>query len=375
MRIAVVGPTYPFRGGIAHYTTLMVENLRSRHELLFISYRKQYPRLLYPGRTQIDDSSAGIRTENEPLLSITNPATWRDAVRRIMGFRPDIIIYSWVSPVMAPQFRYLSGRLKRGLEGVTNVFLCHNIAQHERRAVDVTLTRYAFKNADRFIVHGERSRRSLEDLIPGARVTVADHPTYDVFASSSASREKSRGELGFGARCPVILYFGFVRSYKGVIHLLRATRIALERIPDLQLMVVGEFWEGRESYDEEIARCGIGDSVTIVDRYVPNEEVATYFTAADLVVLPYVSASASGIIQISYGFNKPVVTTDVGDLSAVVEEGRTGYLVPPADPDALAKAIISFFTSGRAEDFSCNIENYRSRFSWDRLTERIESIP
>ena len=214
----------------------------------------------------------------------------------------------------------------------------------------------------------------LLQLLPGAEVTVADHPTYEIFASHTITRKDAREGLGLDGKRPVVLYFGFVRPYKGLMHLLKAMETVAGEMPSILLLVVGEFWEKREPYDREIARSGIGENVAIVDRYVANEEVSAYFTAADLVALPYVSASTSGIVQISYGFGKPVLTTDVGDLPSVVEEGRTGYLVPPGNPEALARAILEFFSSGRSVDFEPNIVEYRSRFSWEHLVKAIEGI-
>ncbi|MHB8895306.1 MAG: glycosyltransferase [Candidatus Geothermincolia bacterium] len=374
MKLAVIGPTYPIRGGISHYTTLMVKHLRARHEVLFISYSKQYPAMLFPGRTQIDDSSDRIETESEALISFANPLSWRRAARRIADESPDVLVFSWVNPALAVQFRAISALVKRRSPGTRVVFWCHNVTGHESHALDALLTRLAFKHGDEFIVHGEEIKKNFLAVRPGARVAVTDHPVYDVFAEHSMTREEARDRLGLAGDAPVVLYFGFVRQYKGLSYLLQAIPEARESLPGLHLLVVGEFWDDAADYLREMRELGIEQCVTVRDSYVPNEEVALYFCAADIVALPYVSASASGIIQIAYGFDKPVVTTRVGSLPEVVEDGSTGYLVEPADHAALAGAINDFFTNDRREEFTRNVSEYRARFSWERFVEQVDEI-
>ena len=369
-----MGPTWPIRGGIAHYTTQLVNKLRERHDVLFVSYSRQYPQFLFPGRTQIDDSEERIEAECERLVSFPNPFSWRRAARRIARLRPDALIFSWVNPALALQFRYISAVVKKLSPTTEIVFWCHNVTGHESRPLEARLTRFAFAHSDKFIVHGEQIKESFKELDPSARVFVADLPVYDIFATQAVTRGEARETLGIDDTSPVVLYFGFVRRYKGLAHLIDAMPAALERLPDARLLIVGEFWDDVQEYRAAVRSLGIDDSVIIEDAYVPNERVAVYFRAADLVALPYVSATASGIIQVAYGFDKPVLTTRVGALPEVVADGETGYLVPPADPEALAAAIVDFFTRGRQEEFTANVASYRERFSWDRFVEKVEEI-
>lgn len=373
MKISVLGPTYPFRGGISHYTTLLVQHLRERNEVQFVSFDKQYPRFLFPGRTQIDESQRPFCTESERLLSFADPLSWRRSAARIVDFAPEAFVLSWVNPALALQFRYISGYVRRHLPRTRIVFWCHNVVLHENVPFSRALTRMALRRGDHFIVSYEEARRDLLDLRPGSAVSVAHLPELGVFHSDISSDEARRG-LGFDEDARVALYFGFVRPYKGLMHLLRALPRAARLVPDLRLLVVGESWGDAERYRAEVERLGIEDLVTMVDRYVPNEEVSLYFEAADLVVLPYETASGSGIIQIAYSFAKPVVTTLVGALSEVVEDGKTGFLVPPCDPQALADAIAGFFQSGRPDDFARNIERFRTRFSWDGFIEVLDGL-
>lgn len=279
---------------------------------------------------------------------------------------------SWVNPALAVQFRYITGFVRRRSPGTRVVFWCHNVAQHERLPLNTLLTRAAFRRADHFIVTCRDSEQNLRAMRKGSQVSVAYLPALDEFADES--KGSVRDETGLDAEAKVVLYFGFVRAYKGLGHLLDAMSMAVFRVPDLHLLVVGEFWEDRKQYEDAVRRNGLREKVTIVDRYVPNEEVASYFHAADLVVLPYVTATGSGIVQVAYGFGKPVLTTTVGSLPEVVEDGRTGYLVKPGDPEAIAEAIVDFFESGRGDDFSNNIAEMRGRFSWERFVEVVESM-
>ena len=367
-----MGPTYPIRGGISHYTTLLAEALRRDHAVLFVSYLKQYPDFLFPGRTQRDQSESPISTECERLISFSDPRSWRAAARRITDFGPDVLLVSWVNPALSVQFRYVTGYVKRRLPATKVLFWCHNVAQHERLPLNTLLTRFAFRRADGFIVTGRDSEKDLRRLKKDPHVEVAYLPTLDSFGGGEVEPDTVKAGLEPGEG--TVLYFGFVRAYKGLSHLIDAMPMALERVPGLRLLVVGEFWDDRAPYDRAIARHGLEGKVLVVDRYVPNEMVAAYFRAADLVVLPYVSATGSGIVQVAYGFGRPVLTTRVGSLPEVVEDGRTGYLVPPGDPAAIAGAMIDFFERGRARELSRNVEAFRERFSWDRMVEAVESL-
>lgn len=368
VKICVVGPSYPLRGGIAHYTSLLCNALSSRHEVKLISFNRLYPSFLFPGKTQQDTSSIPIKAESEPIIDSMSPLTWFAAARRIREFAPDIVIAQWWHPMFAAQYAtVLRGRPKSS----RLVFVCHNVIPHESSGPMLRMARLALKQGDSFVVHSEEDQRNLLRLIPGADVLRSHHPTYDVFNTGSWDRDTCRRELGLHGN--VILFFGLVRKYKGLIHLIRAMPNVISRM-DATLMVVGEFYDKKEPYLDEIRSLGIAGKVRIVDEYVPNEEVGKYFTAADVVALPYVSATQSGIIQIAFGFGKPVIATAVGGLPDVVADGKTGILTPPEDPEALAEAIVSYFDRGLADEFASNIASTMNEFSWSRMVELIEGI-
>jgi glycosyltransferase involved in cell wall biosynthesis len=347
-----------------------VRELRKKHDVRFISYKFQYPKLLYPGTTQKDDKSEGIRVENEPIFHSMNPFSLRRIVREIKRDDPDIFLLNWVTFFFAPHIHYLLSRVKP--LRTRSLMICHNVKQHEDRPLEGYFTRLAFKHCEGFIVHSEEDKENLMVYRPDADVRKNLHPTYDIFASEYPwERHKAREELSLDG--DVLLFFGVVRPYKGLVHLINAMPEILRR-RKVTLLVVGDFWKGDEEYRAQVDRLGIGDSVRLYNQYTPNEEVGKYFAATDLAVLPYESATQSGIVQIAYGFELPCVVTNVGGLPEVIEEGRTGYIVPPKDPDAIGEAVLRFFDERDRVDWGSNIREFRRRFSWDHMIETIESF-
>jgi len=372
MKIALVGLTHPFRGGISHYTTLLCRELMRRHEVRLFALSRQYPRLLFPGTTQRDESAVPLQVPNEPCLDSIQPLSWWRTARRIREFGPRLVLFSWWHPFFAPAFgtvARLSGR--RG--GPPSCFVCHNVMPHESTALDRLLLRYAYGAAAGFITHSHEDAERLRSLRPEVPVLDNPHPTYASFADEdSPSTDEAKAGLGLSGR-RVLLFFGYVRRYKGLDVLLEAMR---ELAPEAgyHLLVVGEFYEERSKYAAALDELRKRGQLTLVDRYVPNEEIPRYFAAADLVLVPYLTATQSGIVQLAYGFGKPVVATTAGGLPDVVSDGETGFLVPPADPAALAVAVRRFFDEDEADRFRRRIAAESDRFSWDRMVETIERI-
>ena len=367
----MVGVTYPYRGGIAHYTTLLCKELSRRHEVKLISMKRQYPGLLFPGKSQLDEeSSERLSFPSERILDSLMPWSWFRAARRIREFSPDMVVIQWWQPFLAFSFGVLARLLKRA--GLTLTFVCHNVKPHESSRIDGILTRFALLPGDFYMVHSEEDKENLLKLKPGADVTKAFHPTYESFARLKVP-EKAEARKRLGLKGPVLLFFGFIRPYKGLLHLLRAFPLLLEK-RTATLLIVGEFYEPSRPYLDEIEKLGIEENVVIVDRYVPNEEVGLYFSACDVVVLPYLSATQSGIIQIAYGFGKPVVATAVGGIHEVVLDGETGKLVPPADEPALYEAMLTLLDEKIRVSCEKKIEEFRKRFSWEEFVLLIEGL-
>ncbi len=364
-KVCLVGPVYPYRGGIAHFTSVLAEEFGKHHDVLVVNFKRLYPSFLFPGKTQFDTSGEPLDVPSRRLIDTMNPLSFWSAAQAMRSYRPDLIVFQWWHPFFAVAYAViillLGGSLKRRV-----AFLCHNVLPHEKSLIDTVLIRLGFSQVSRFLVQSQEDRRNLLSIKKGAVVDVHPHPIYDIFNKGRHTRETARREIGVDGR--VILFFGLIRPYKGLRVLIQAFAKTIQQI-EATLMIVGEFYEDRQPYVSEIEGLGIGDRVRMVDQYVPNEEVEKYFVAADVVVLPYLSATQSGIVQIAFGFDRPVVVTRVGGLPDVVEDGVSGYVVTPGDPDALSGAMLEFFRDGTAQRLQDGIAKAKHRFSWGRCRE------
>lgn len=370
MKIAVVGPVYPWRGGIAHYTDLLARHLAGEHAVRVYSFKQQYPRWLFPGRTQLDPGPAPEgAVEALSWLVPWRPGTWARVARDWTAWGAQVIVVQWWVPFMAPMTGWLLRRA-RG-RGVPAVAICHNVLPHERGPLDGGLARLALAAATGLVVHAEGEAQAAQALLPGQPVRVARMPRYDVPGALRRTREQARAELNVQGR--VLLFFGFVRPYKGLLDLLAAMPTLVERC-QASLLVVGEIWGEAEPYFELVRRLGLERRVRFVDRYVTNDEAAAYFSAADLVVLPYRHATGSAATQLALAFGVPVVATRAGSLPEAIEDKVTGYLVEPGDVAGLAAAIERFFSEERAEDFRRAIEQQHARFAWDNIGRAVLAL-
>lgn len=338
MRVALFGPVYPFRGGIAHYTTrLQRELLAEGHSLLLVSFRRQYPGWLFPGQSDRDPSATPLRpVEPHYWIDSLNPFTWLTTFRRVRRFGPELLIVPWWTPFFAPLWLSLA-LLNRLFLGCRLAILCHNVLPHEEGPVDRLLARAVLGWADRLVVQSEQERLRLLGLLPAGDVRVAPHPVYDMWAEARIPQAEARSRLGLPGAGRLLLCFGIVRPYKGVHALLEALPAIHAATGDVRLLIAGEFWEEKVPYEQAISRLGIGATVRIDDRYIPDEEAALYFSAADLLVAPYRSVTGSGVIEVAAGFGLPVVTTAAFDPARHHPASRQ---VAAGAPDALVEGVV-----------------------------------
>ena len=369
MKIVLIGPVHPYVGGISQHTGLLCEALRAEHQVVMFSYKFLYPRFLFK-RKQKDESGGGSIGDTRFIIHTANPFNWISSARKIRDEKADLIVVPWWHPYFAPCYLTMT----RFMGKSKLVFVCHNVFPHERFPLDRFLTKWVLRKGDAFVVQSRTDEADLKSIKPDAVCRVNPHPTYDIFRAEGISEAEGRGRLGIGADIPMLLFFGFIREYKGLRHLLAAMPAVLERMPEAQLWVVGDFAGDRAAYEALMEGGGITTNVHIVDGYIPDREVENYFAAADLVVLPYESATQSGIVQIAYAFEKAVVVTDVGGLPEVVRDGETGFVVEARNPQALAAAIIRYFTEGRRDEFRENIRAHAAEFSWERLAEKVVDV-
>lgn len=370
MKIIIVGTAYPLRGGIAHFNALLAEALAKHHTVETITFKRQYPSILFPGKTQQETGEAGTATPAPELVDSINPLNWIAVGRKIRDARPDLVIFKYWLPFFGPCFGTIA-RLARSNGHTKVLFICDNVLPHEKRPGDLIFTRYAFGAVDHFIVQSSSVERDLQAVHPGASYRFAAHPVYNIFGSPMPQAD-ARKTLGITAP-HVLLFFGYIRKYKGLHVLLDAIHKVPSTFP-LHTLVVGEFYDDEAKYREQVTRLGLADRVTIVSDYVPNEKVREYFSAADAVVLPYLSATQSGIAQIAYNFDLPVIATDVGGLAEVVRHEVTGLIAPPGNPEALAATIQRYMAENLAEQYRPAVRVEKTKYTWENLVAAIEDL-
>jgi glycosyltransferase involved in cell wall biosynthesis len=368
LRAVVVGPTYPHRGGIAHYTALLASHLNKRHATRVYSFQRLYPQWLFPGRGQFDPGSPLlVHIEANRWLIPWWPPSWWRVQRDWSTWQPTVVVIQWWVPFMAPMTAWLATQARR--KGVQVAMLCHNVLPHERSWLDGALVRLALSRADRLIVHGEPDRDRARRLLPNCQVDVVPLPSYAGLRSAAWSRERARSALDLNGQ--VVLFFGFVRPYKGLIDLLDALPAVLSET-DVTLLVVGEIWGKAEEYHARVRALNLEARVKFVDRYVPNDEMEMFFAAADLAVLPYREATGSAVLQLAFGLGVPVVATRTGGMAEAVDDGQTGFLVDPGDVNGLSRAIARFFRENCGPAMRDRIARRSLDAGWDRLIAAIE---
>jgi len=373
MRFVLVGPAYPFRGGIAQYTSSLYQKLSEKHEALLISFSRQYPSPLFPGRTQRDESKSPFRVPHETLLDSLSPASWKRVGRRIKEYAPDAVIFQWWQPFFGPAYRGVIRELKKG-SGIPIFFLCHNLLGHDsvpipgHKAWERYLTRRVFRKVDGFLVHADEMVRQMKEFSGATLVRKIYHPLYSFYLEWDGSPPEVRESESLR-----LLFFGKIRKYKGLSVFLDVLARLKKEIP-VEATVAGEFYVDPGPYRRAAERLGLSGQMNWKERYVPNEEVPGLFRHTDLVVLPYLEATQSGVVPVAYQFEVPVVASDVGGLAEVVLEGRTGYLAPAGDSRTMAKKILKFYKEDKKEDFQKNIREFRQRLSWQQVADSIEDL-
>ena len=370
MRITLLGPAWPFRGGIAHFQAALARGLAARgHDVSQVTFRRQYPEVLFPGRTQLDD---GPPPADLPIAAQTmdslNPLSWTRTARHVADHGAEVAVFMHWMPFFGPAFGVVARRLRK--RGVRVLAVVHNAIPHERRPGDVPFTRFGLGASDGLVVMSDQVRDDVEALGLEAPVEQVAHPVYSGFGDPAPSAD-ARAALGLPADVPLFLFFGFIRRYKGLHVLLDAWAEVRRRVPEAELVVAGEFYADEATLRAQAAAL---DGVRLDADYIPDDRVGLYFSAASAVVQPYVSATQSGVAQIAFHFGTPVITTDVGGLAEIVPDGEAGLVVPPEDPAALADALVRFVEDDLAEALAAGVRRERETYSWDRLCEAVERL-
>ncbi|MDY0109659.1 MAG: glycosyltransferase [Candidatus Krumholzibacteria bacterium] len=379
MRLALFGPAPPLRGGIVAAQASLYRTLQGRgHTLHWTSFRRQYPAFLFPGSAQEGPTAPWLDCPSHRVFVPWDPWSWRRAARDLLAFQPDGVVARWWIPFFAPGFWSVAQQVRRRTR---LIWVLDNVVPHERYPLGMWLTRRALRQGHAFVAQSEQVRVDLLRLLPdvdSALLRLAPHPVYDYGdpGRPRPTQAEARRQLDLPAQARVILFFGFIKPYKGLVHLIDAAPRLRERYgPDgVRVLVVGDIYGDRRPIADRIARSGAQDIIRLHDEYVPDTEVEAWFVASDLVALPYVSATQSGIVQIAWNYDKPVVTTRVGGLPEVIADGVTGFLVPPGDAAALAAACIRFFDEGHAAAMARAVAAAKAGYSWEQQARVIEEL-
>jgi glycosyltransferase involved in cell wall biosynthesis len=374
MKIVLIGPAYPIRGGNALFVAHLYESLSATNDVQVISYSRLYPGFLFPGVRQTDISGVAIKKHPaSQIIDCLNPFTWWKAAHLAASMNPDMLVFTWWNPFFGFIVKTIASEFKRRAKKPV-VIIAENVISHEGRWIDVFLTKIALQTADRFLVLSKVVEEGIKKLYPRIKVFRSSLPIYDCYQTQEQlTQHQAQQRLGLEGK-NVILFFGYIRQYKGLMNIIEALPLIRKQINNAHLLVVGEFYDNPQPYLDTIKRLGLGNYITIINKFVANEVVHLYFTAANVVVLPYNEATQSGILSITYGFAKPVVVTDVGGLAELVDDGKSGFIVPPHDVPKLAESVIRYFVENREQNFSHNIETKRQENSFNKIRIVFEEI-
>jgi glycosyltransferase involved in cell wall biosynthesis len=369
VKIAIIGPVYPYRGGIAHYTARLAQEIAKQHEVKVFSFKKQYPAWLYPGRSDKDPSPKAIDVSVAYTIDSLNPLSWLHTANEIRRYHPDVLIIEWWVTFLAPAFATIAHMC--GKSKIPVMFLIHNVLPHEKSRLHRPLALNTFKNGTFFIVHSPKERERLQSLITHAKVEVCPFPLFDMVEPASLSVVEARRQLNVPETGNLVLFFGIVRPYKGLIYLIEALALLREKIPDITLVVAGEFWDHKSSYQQRADELGLTGHIRLIDRYIPDEEVGVYFKAADLVVAPYIGGTQSAVSALALGFGTPLLATEWSTAGIDVANNEMVGVVPSGDVNALAKAIRVFLENPHIHDSTAHVP---ITSGWETIVATIEKM-
>lgn len=369
MKIVILGPAHPFRGGIAALNESLAKTLQKEgHEVVMYTFTIQYPNFLFPGKTQFTDDPKPKELNIKRAISSVNPMNWFNVGRELKALEADLIITRYWIPFMGPCLGTIIKQAKKNRKTKV-ICIADNIIPHESKPGDKQFTQYFVKQVDGFLAMSQSVLNDIGIFDQKKPRVFNPHPIYDHYGELM-ERDAALNHLGLDTNYEYLLFFGLIRGYKGLDLLLDAISDARIRNKKIKLIVAGEYYADKAPYMEQIEKHGIKDMIIEVDQYIPDAEVKYYFNACDLLVQPYKTATQSGVTQIAYHFNKPMVVTDVGGLGEMIPNGKSGYVVQP-DPTAIADGIISYFENTDRQQMLVDLKKEKERFSWNKLTETI----
>jgi len=374
-KIILIGPAYPYRGGNALFVTHTYESLKDHFHIKIYNYKLLYPSFLFPGTTQFDKSKEQIfKVPSDRVINAINPFNWFKVAGLLKKENADLVVFDWWHPFFGFCHGVISFLIRKKYKNKI-LFITENVVSHEANAIDKFLTRIGLISASKFLALSGIVEKEVQQYSKGKKVYRSELPVYDCYKQTEMQDiKKLKQELGISEDSLVLLFFGYVRKYKGLDILIEAFPKILSTNPKAKLLIVGEFYDDPKDYFELIKKLKIEEQVKVINQFVPNEDVAKYYQAADVVILPYRSATQSGILNVAYGFYKPVIVTAVGGLAEFVDEGKTGFVVKPNSPDAITDGVQKFLSSKVQTNFAVHIQERNRKNSFNQLPEVFEKI-
>ena len=370
MKIVVLGTAWPYRGGIALFNERLAREFQKENdEVITYTFTLQYPSFLFPGKTQYSEEPAPQDMNIVRKVSSVNPFNWIKVGRELKKMAPDLIVIGFWLPFMAPCLGTIA-RIARKNGKTKVVSVVHNIVPHEHRIGDKMFATYFCNSVDGFVAMSDSVLNDLT-LFDSVKPRVfCRHPLYDNFGKQ-VDREDALSELGLDTNNRYMLFFGLIRDYKGLDIMLKAYADSRLRKMGVKLIVAGEFYNNAEKYFELEKELGLEGEVIWHREFVPDSKVRYYFGAADIIVQPYKSATQSGVTQIAYHFEKPMIVTNVGGLAEIVPNGKAGYVVEP-DEKEIADAIVDFFGNNRQDEFKEGLLFEKRKYAWSNMTKSVK---
>lgn len=368
-KILIVGPAHPLRGGLATYNERLADAfIEKGHTCDILSFSLQYPSILFPGKSQFSNEPLSKPVQIFPIINSVNPFNWLTVGHQMAAKQYDIVIFRYWMSFMAPCFGTIARIIKQQSQA-TILAIVDNLIPHERTIIDQVITPYFIESCQGFLTMSEAVKQQLENWPVNKPICYTPHPMYDMFGPI-ASKAEAKQKIGLDTNTNYLLFFGFIRAYKGLNILLDSlSLIDMDRL-NLKIIIAGEFYENAEPYFEKIKALYLQDRLVMRNDFIPNSDVANYFNAADAVIQPYTSATQSGVTQIAYYYNKPMIVTNVGGLAELVPHGKSGLVCNP-NAEALAANIVKLYEEELIDKLTQGACEEKQRFTWDTLIQKL----
>ncbi len=371
-KIVIVGSAWPLRGGLAAFNERLARQyIKNGDEVLIYNFSLQYPDFLFPGKTQYSSEPEPQDINIVTKINTVNPLTWYTTGKEIKRLNPDIVLIKFWIPFVAPSLGKIARIVRKN--GVSKIVsIIDNIIPHEKRLGDKMLARYWVNSVDGFVAMSKAVLNDLDTFDKDKPKIYCPHPLYDHYGKIT-DKTRAKEILGLDPQGKFMLFFGFIRDYKGLDLLLKAIDSDFIKSNKIKLLVAGEFYTDSKPYFDLIKKHRLQDVVIMSNDFIPDSKVALYFNASDVVVQPYKDATQSGVTQIAYHFEKPIITTDVGGLAEIVPNNRAGYVVNP-EVSEIRQAIIKFYKEDKENEFISNVRDIKKNYGWKKMTEAIDKV-